>query len=121
MKQLGDSYVKSEFRLHKSANPEQAKQFLDEWSRYLEQILTTARARDAVSVGAIDIDATSGGTSSAAGRRQQQQSSSVFAFGADLPSDVDLSEEQRAQLEKLRSEAAGKARGGGGGGAGGPG
>ena len=85
MKELGDSYVKSEFKLHKTAKPEQAERFFTEWENYLQQILQTARAQD-VSRSGMD--------------------EPVVSFGKDLPPDVELSEEQLAQLEKLKEETA---------------
>jgi len=37
---LGDSYVKSEFKLHKSVdNPAQIIGFLSQWQKYLEAVL----------------------------------------------------------------------------------
>jgi hypothetical protein len=88
MKELGNTYIKSEFRLHKSAKPEQAEQFFQEWEKYREQILSTARAHDSRSSGSLD-----------------DSSSAVFDFGVDLPLDAELSEEQREQLKQLREEA----------------
>jgi len=100
MRQLGDAYVKSEFRLHKTATkPEQIEMFIAEWDKYLDQILMTARARDSVSVAGSD-KKKNGETGAA-----QAGGGAVFEFGADLAPDVELSEEQRAQLEKLRAEA----------------
>lgn len=89
MRSLGDTYVKSEFRLHKSAKPELAAQFLDEWTNYLDQILLTSRAQE----------------SSLTAGSLEDKGERLFSFGADLPPDVELSEEQMAQLEKLRDEA----------------
>lgn len=89
LRSLGDTYVKQEFRLHKTAKPEQVQRFMTEWNNYLDQLLVTARAQESMRVGSID--------------------NQVFAFGKDLPPDVELSSEQRQQLEKLREEAA-KAR-----------
>jgi len=102
MRDIGDAYVRSEFRLHKTAKPEQARQFFDGWQRYLDQLLMTARARESASVGSLD-------DKRSPGSRDGSMTPPVFHFGADLPQDVELSDEQRAQLEKLRSEA-GKAR-----------
>ena len=34
MKEIGDKYVKEEFRQHKEASPEFVEQFLQEWKRY---------------------------------------------------------------------------------------
>jgi len=92
MKQLGDSYVKTEFKLHKhQAKPEQVERFFVEWENYLQQILMTARAQDAVKT---------------AGTLDDKMNGSIFHFGKDLPQEVqqELTEEQAAQLEKLREE-----------------
>jgi len=93
MKDLGDAYVKSEFRLHKSVTKqEQLDQFFVAWEEYLDQLLTTARAKEALSTGTLDI------------REKETQPSSPFVFGRDLPGGVELNEEQVQQLEKLREE-----------------
>jgi len=98
MQQLGDAYLRSEFKLHKSAKPEHLEGFFTEWEKYLDQILMTARAQESVSAGTLD-------DTSRQGRRP------VFQYGKDLPHDVELSDEQIAQLEKLREETS-KADGG---------
>ncbi|KAL7482649.1 hypothetical protein ACHAW6_008315, partial [Cyclotella cf. meneghiniana] len=42
MRQLGDAYVKSEFRLHKSVmKAEQLQNFWEEWEKYLGHIEET--------------------------------------------------------------------------------
>ena len=93
MKELGDSYVKSEFRLHKDVTKqEQLDHFFAAWEDYLNQILTTARAQETVSTGALDV------------RENEAQPSNPFSFGRDLSQDLELTEEQVAQLEKLREE-----------------
>jgi hypothetical protein len=89
MKQLGDAYVKSEFRLHKKAKTEQLGVFFQEWEKYLDSIQMAARAKQSVSVGSLG----------------ENNESSIFQFGRDLPQDVELSEEQLSQLEKLKDEA----------------
>jgi hypothetical protein len=38
MRQVGDKYVITEFRLHRAATEIQTKQFLSEWTTYLRQI-----------------------------------------------------------------------------------
>jgi hypothetical protein len=38
MRQLGDSYVREEFRRHKEAKPEFVAAFMSEWSGYLQQL-----------------------------------------------------------------------------------
>ena len=96
MKELGDTYVKSEFRLHKGAKPEQARQFLDAWESYLSETVSAGRAREAASIGSLDATKKIHGESAVEPR--------LFQFGADLPADVDLSEDRAAQLLKLKSE-----------------
>lgn len=92
MKELGDAYVKSEFRLHKAAKQEQLDQFFVAWEDYLDQLLTTARAKEAISSGTLDENV------------RDNEPSTPFEFGRELPPDVELSEEQVQQLEKLREE-----------------
>lgn len=96
MKELGDTYVKSEFRLHKGAQPEQARQFLNAWQSYLSQTVSAGRAREAASVGSLDATKTI--------KENPAVETRLFQFGADLPADVDLSEDRAAQLLKLKAE-----------------
>jgi hypothetical protein len=85
---LGDAYVKSEFKLHKSAtNTAQLDQFFVGWEEYLDQIRQTGRRKDSVSAGSLD-----------------EKGMADTSFGRNLSSDVQLSNEQRSQLEKLRDE-----------------
>jgi hypothetical protein len=94
MKQLGDAYVKAEFRQHKSVSKkEQLDQFFTAWEEYMNQILMTARAKEAVSAGALDSMA------------KDTSVSHPFQFGKDLPENVELTDEQIEQLNKLRDEA----------------
>ncbi|CAB9500815.1 dehydrogenase assembly factor 3, mitochondrial [Seminavis robusta] len=88
MKQLGDTYVQSEFKLHKTAKPEHLTAFFREWESYVEELLKTARTRDLSSM----VDPVA-------------QTTQAASFGRDLPKDMQLQEEQRAQLELLRREA----------------
>jgi hypothetical protein len=87
MKAMGDSYVKSEFKLFKAVtNQGQLDQFFLGWNEYLNEILKTARAKESVSAGLLDA------------------SVSNASFGKHLPPDIDLSDEQKGQLEKLKAE-----------------
>ena len=112
MSELGNAYVKGEWRLHRSvAEGEQLDQFLSEWSKYLAHLQETVRARDTVNAGVLD--------DVAGGSREDQPDVTVhpssslssseiggnFKFGSDMPTDVQLSEEQLLQLAKLREEA----------------
>jgi hypothetical protein len=90
MKVLGDTYVKSEFKLFKNvADQGQLDQFYTAWHRYLDQLLQTARTNDAVAAGSLD----------------QAPSNDVTLFGRHLPKDIELSVEQQNQLKKLREQA----------------
>jgi hypothetical protein len=88
MKGLGDSYVKSEFKLFKSVTNEgQLDKFYTGWNQYLDQILQTARTKESVSAGSIESSATID-----------------TSFGKHLPPDVELTDAQTLQLEKLKEE-----------------
>mmetsp|Transcript_21129 Transcript_21129/g.27102 ORF Transcript_21129/g.27102 Transcript_21129/m.27102 type:complete len:140 (+) Transcript_21129:2-421(+) len=106
MRQLGDAYVKAEFRLHKNAKPEQTQQFFVEWEKYLQHIERTGRGNQSMDVGLLDKN------NPQQHPRQQQvppsmrSSSDSSSFGKDLSTDAVLNEEQEGQLDKLREEAA---------------
>lgn len=87
MKGLGDSYVQSEFKLFKKVTDEgQLDQFYTGWNQYLQQVLDTARAKEFVSAGSIEA------------------AEEITTFGQNLPPELELSDEQKAQLEKLKEE-----------------
>ena len=91
MRMLGDKYVRSEFKLHKSVtNPAQLGPFFVAWEEYLDQMMKTGRRRDSVSSGTLD---------------QKDEMMETIGFGRHLPQDIELSEEQKSQLEKLKEEA----------------
>jgi hypothetical protein len=91
MRELGDAYIKAEFRLHRTVTkPEQLDNFFNEWEFYLDQIVMTARAKESISTGALDED---------------KATESVFSFGKELPQNLDLSAEQAEQLKQLKEEA----------------
>ena len=47
MRSLGDAYVRSEFRLHKSASdPNHISQFMTEWRNYLNHIEASAESKE---------------------------------------------------------------------------
>lgn len=93
MRHLGDTYIKSEFKMHKNAKPEHLTGFFGEWEKYLEELKKTARTRESLSMGAVvDPSATA-------------QASEAMAYGKDLPKGIELQEEQRQQLEALKREA----------------
>ena len=52
---LGDSYVKSEFKLHKSVdNPAQIIGFLSQWQKYLEAVLGDRRQHETLDIETIE-------------------------------------------------------------------
>ena len=105
MRALGDTYVKAEFQLHKTASEEQAAAFLEEWTKYLHHVQQQGqRLRNQASLSQVgNLDNTN--------NHSDKRSSSSFAgaggasFGQDLPSNVQLTDEQQEQLAKLRQEA----------------
>ena len=115
MRELGDAYVRSEFRLHRTATgQEHVRQFHEEWGRYQAQIEETGRARTARAAGGLG-DGGGGGLGAAGTGTGTGMAAAVegepFLFGSDMPPDVELSDEQRVQIEKLREEARKAARG----------
>lgn len=118
MKQIGDTYIKTEFRLHndkkKIPKPEQLKQFMYEWNEYLQQISITGRAQELSRVSDSIIDKSVSHHLNnhsihhhdiVIDEQQQSKQHEIFLFGKDLPSDIQLSETQIQQLEKLKEEA----------------
>lgn len=85
LKELGDTYVKAEFALQKkatTATPEQVSRFLNEWDGYLAQIKESATRAE-----------------------KENEKSSGARFGVELAEDLELTDEQKAQLSKLHDEA----------------
>ena len=83
MQQLGNSYVRSEFRQHQNiTDPNQIQQFVTEWTRYQHHIMT---------------------------QQQQQQQSQLPStnYGQSLSNDdiVQFNDEQQNQLNQLQKEA----------------
>ena len=112
MRELGDSYVRSEFRLHRTAtDQEHLRQFHEEWGRYQAQIEETGRARTARAAGGLGDGSGGGGLGAAGTGTGTAVEGEPFLFGSDMPPDVELSDEQRVQIEKLREEARKAARG----------
>lgn len=90
MRQLGDAYVRAEFKLHKSVTGKaQLDAFFDGWENYLDQILTSARQRETMATGVLD----------------EKLVEENVGFGRELPAGTEFSEEQMLQLEKLKEEA----------------
>ncbi|KAL7451906.1 hypothetical protein ACHAWC_004251 [Mediolabrus comicus] len=114
MRQLGDAYVKAEFRLHqKVTKPEQLDPFFSEWNKYLIHVERVGREKQMVEAGLVDSSSSSrhqhhqgnnnNDTSNMNGQRSNNRQSR--GFGKDVSSDVTFNEEQQGQLSKLREEA----------------
>jgi hypothetical protein len=103
LRQLGDSYVKSEFKLFKAVTNEgQLDQFYMGWNDYLEQLLQTGRTKESLAAGSLDNNINNNASSSGGDRKEIPPTAT---FGRHLPSTVELSEEQQLQLQKLQEES----------------
>jgi len=77
MKELGNSYVKSEFRQHrKMTDANEIQQFGKEWQLYIQQM-----------------------------KNQSQSQENQKSYGRNLSSELHFSDEQQDQLNKLKEEA----------------
>ncbi|KAL7498580.1 hypothetical protein ACHAWT_010115 [Skeletonema menzelii] len=99
MKQLGDAYVKAEFRLHTKAKPEQLEGFFAEWNKYLIHVERIGREKQLVDAALIDSAPQQHGSNS------NQTIKRKKGFGRDVSADVAFNDEQKEQLQKLREEA----------------
>lgn len=96
MRALGDTYVKSEFRLHKAVtNESHLDSFFSGWTEYLEKMEQVARARESMAAGLSE---------NRNGKIGGPPYSDLYSFGSELDQDTDLSDEQKLQLKKLREE-----------------
>ena len=77
MRAMGDDYVRSEFMQHKNAKPEFVEQFMDQWGEYAEMLEAQRSQEDGITFG---------------------KHMSEEEFNA-------LTDEQKAQLQKVRKEA----------------
>jgi hypothetical protein len=96
-----------QFRLHKSAKPEQTSQFFVEWEKYLTHVERTGRGNQTMDAGLGDDSRAppKGITSYPASKNGMSDQQKSPSFGKELGT-VDMNEEQEKQLEKLREEAA---------------
>mmetsp|Transcript_23864 Transcript_23864/g.39332 ORF Transcript_23864/g.39332 Transcript_23864/m.39332 type:complete len:132 (-) Transcript_23864:538-933(-) len=104
MKQLGDAYVKAEFRLHTKAKPEQLEGFFAEWNKYLIHVERIGREKQLVDAALIDSAPQQHGSNS------NQTIKRKKGFGRDVSADVAFNDEQKEQLQKLREEAINSAK-----------
>ncbi|XP_070778226.1 succinate dehydrogenase assembly factor 3, mitochondrial [Enoplosus armatus] len=57
LRALGDQYVKDEFRRHKSASPEEVKNFMTEWENYKDTLQTQVLESAAEGLGSVKFGA----------------------------------------------------------------
>lgn len=86
LRELGDTYVREEFKRHKKADAKWLQSFFTEWDKYLIMIQQQTNLSSLSSVDA-------------------QSSSSTI--GSDLPASTvqRMTDEQKQQLNQLRNEA----------------
>eukprot|EP00538_Stauroneis_constricta_P013978 CAMPEP_0119563022 /NCGR_PEP_ID=MMETSP1352-20130426/22243_1 /TAXON_ID=265584 /ORGANISM="Stauroneis constricta, Strain CCMP1120" /LENGTH=131 /DNA_ID=CAMNT_0007611545 /DNA_START=25 /DNA_END=420 /DNA_ORIENTATION=- len=110
LRKLGDVYVRSEFKQHKSVTEEkQLTQFMAAWQEYLAQIQSTGRKEQIIQSGTLDDPFPSNLLHDDKNPlAEQEERAKRISFGKDLPSSLDLSAEQLEQLEKLKKEATDK-------------
>jgi Complex1_LYR-like len=96
---LGNTYVQSEFRAHRTATAAQATAFVQAWQQYYQDLMQRVQERERNERGA-NILSVQGIPS-----HHDNGKDAKVSFGADMPPDLALSEEQQRQLEKLREEA----------------
>ena len=87
MRSLGDAYVKAEFKLHKNVTDQnQLHNFFSEWKKYLIHIQEAVRARDSREAGLVE-------------------KSMRVNFGVKMDDSIEMNNDQKIQLEKLKEEA----------------
>mmetsp|Transcript_15652 Transcript_15652/g.30266 ORF Transcript_15652/g.30266 Transcript_15652/m.30266 type:complete len:109 (+) Transcript_15652:159-485(+) len=76
LRELGDSYVKKEFKDHKVAKPEFVQMFMTEWQKYAQSLAA-----------------------------QRSDGDTRFGLDLDEETIANMNADQRASLERLRQEA----------------
>ena len=100
MKQLGDAYVKSEFKVFKKVHDtKQLNEFYNSWNDYLNHILQTARKQQVIPLSILETTTTTTSPS------PSSSTTTTTSFGKDLPIDMKFSDEQLVQLNNLKHEA----------------
>lgn len=94
MRAIGDTYVRSEFKLHKNVtNEKQKTQFIQGWMNYLTTMKKTVDAQErSHSNDLVD-------------QLGDSKAYSMTKFGSHLPPDVQLTDDQRNKIQQLKQEA----------------
>lgn len=97
--------------MHKTAKAEQTTVFFKEWEKYLDHIERTGRENQTIDVGLVDKPPNGSSNNNPMVQQHKHKSGQTITFGKHVPKDIELTEEQKSQLEALKEEAA-KAAGG---------
>ena len=80
--------------------------FYTEWEKYLEHIERTGRENQAINAGLLDgVQQESSHSIDNTMVKQNTTSNKNRQFGQNVPEDIELNDEQKNQLIKLREEA----------------
>ncbi|KAK3838780.1 MAG: hypothetical protein JOS17DRAFT_731257 [Linnemannia elongata] len=110
---LGDGYVKAEFHRHKSVdNPLYIVGFIEQWTEYLNHILTSSAPRNNTTTTSTTTSSSSVAASTPESRREETLAQIVAQgqrFGKKLDSSLldRMSDQQLGQLYELRKETKG--------------
>ena len=89
--------------MHKEAKAEQVTLFYTEWEKYLYHIERTGRENQAINAGLLD--GVQQESLQSIDEKQHTTTNNNRQFGLDVPKDIELNDEQKAQLIKLKEEA----------------
>jgi len=96
MRALGDAYVRSEFKLHKNVTNEKQKlQFFQGWMYYLTTIKNNVEVQVEKNPNVNQVVTND----------EESAEEPLKKFGSHLPPDLELSDDQRNNLQKLKQEA----------------
>ena len=94
------------FRLHKEAKAEQVTMFYTEWEKYLHHVERTGRENKAINAGLLDgVQQESSQSIDNTMVKQHTTTNNNRQFGRDVAKDIELNDEQKTQLIKLKEEA----------------
>jgi len=91
--------------LHKEAKAEQVTMFYTEWEKYLEHVERTGRENKAINAGLLDGVQQESSQSIDTMVKQHTTTNNNRQFGQNVPNDIELNDEQKNQLIKLKEEA----------------
>jgi len=91
--------------LHKEAKAEQVTLFYTEWEKYLDHVERTGRENKAINAGLLDGVQQESSQSIDTMVKQHTTTNNNRQFGQNVPNDIELNDEQKNQLIKLKEEA----------------